>query len=222
MNGRGCCSILPISARHAASSASKNAAIRSAPMDLDAMTDLEDLRPGDSKRRWILARLRAGELTAVRVEAAARCGDQGALDLFSEERGSEDEWPGLELLDDREQRLFACDCAEAVLQAFETEYPDDHRPRKAIVVARLFARGATDAVALAVAWKAAKDAARAAALDARDSAWAAARAASDTAWAANEAAARAAGAAATAVPARRREQLARLASYLLRELDPET
>ena len=38
-------------------------------------------------------------------------------------------------------RLFAADCAEAVLPIFERDYPNDDRPRKAIEAARLFARG---------------------------------------------------------------------------------
>src|SRR5690349_5167060 len=38
-------------------------------------------------------------------------------------------------------RLFAADCAEAVLPLFEEVRPDDDRPRKAIEVARLRARG---------------------------------------------------------------------------------
>lgn len=42
-------------------------------------------------------------------------------------------------------RLFLCDCAERVLLAFEKEHPGDERPRKAIEVARRYARDeATD------------------------------------------------------------------------------
>ncbi len=91
-------------------------------------------------------------------------------------------------------RLFAADCAEAVLHLFEREHPDDPRPREAIRVARdpastpgqldaaraaawAAAQAALDA-ARAAARAAARDAARAAAWDA---AWAAAR---DAAWAA--------------------------------------
>lgn len=82
-------------------------------------------------------------------------------------------------------RLLACDYAEHVLRIFETQYPDDDRPREAIAVSRRYARGeATDAelsaawnalgAAAGAAWYAAGAAARSAAGYA---AWAAARAA---------------------------------------------
>ena len=73
---------------------------------------------------------------------------------------------------DREKiaRLFACDCAESVLPIFESEKPDDPRPRKAIQTARDYAVGlATQEqvdAARAAAWAAAWDAARGAARDA--------------------------------------------------------
>jgi hypothetical protein len=101
---------------------------------------------------------------------------------------------------DRNLRLFACDCAERVLPLFEKDHPNDNRPRAAIETARRFANGQAtweelDATWAAVAaawaaWDAARDAARAAAgAAARDAAWAAAGAA---AWAAAGAAAGAA------------------------------
>lgn len=43
--------------------------------------------------------------------------------------------------DERIARLFACDCAERVLEVFENIYPDDLRPRHAVDVARRFACG---------------------------------------------------------------------------------
>ena len=101
-------------------------------------------------------------------------------------------------ISERDLRLFAADCAEHVLPIFKKERPDDDRPRKAIKVARAFARGEVDAAARDAAW----DAAGAAAGDAAGAAaWAAARAAArdaaeaaagDAAWAAAGAAARAA------------------------------
>jgi len=39
--------------------------------------------------------------------------------------------------DERAARLFACDCAEHVLEHFEKCYPGDDRPREAIKVERL-------------------------------------------------------------------------------------
>lgn len=70
---------------------------------------------------------------------------------------------------DRTARLFAALCAERVLPIFETQYPNDDRPRKVIEAARLFADGQIDdaarAAAGAAAGDAAWDAARAAARD---------------------------------------------------------
>ena len=100
---------------------------------------------------------------------------------------------------DRTARLFAADCAAAVLPLFERDHPGDDRPRRAIEVARLYAEGkATDdelAAAGDAAWDAAGAAAGAAAWDADGAAaWDAARAA---AWG-----------------AARRKQAARLADVL--------
>jgi hypothetical protein len=80
---------------------------------------------------------------------------------------------------ERTARLFAADCAEAVVHLCG----DDPRPREAIAVARRFARGEATRDELAAARNAARDAAGDAA---RDAAWDAARAA---AWDAARAAA---------------------------------
>ena len=61
---------------------------------------------------------------------------------------------------DRTARLFACDCAERVLGLFESKYPGDMRPRKAIEVARCFAVGKASQAELEAAWSAARSAAR--------------------------------------------------------------
>ena len=42
---------------------------------------------------------------------------------------------------DRIARLFACDCVQRVLPLFEQKFPDDRRPRQAVVVARRFVAG---------------------------------------------------------------------------------
>lgn len=76
--------------------------------------------------------------------------------------------------DDRTARLFAADCAEHVLHLFEDRYPDDGRPRAAVVAVRRFADGEIDRAALDAGWAAAWDAALDAARD--DAAGAAARA----------------------------------------------
>ena len=84
---------------------------------------------------------------------------------------------------ERDARLFACDCAESVLDNFESEHPQDGRVRECINVSRLFARGETN------------DEARSAAYSAADSAaWSAARsaaysAANSAAWSAADSAA---------------------------------
>ncbi|NIO39568.1 MAG: hypothetical protein GTO41_04860, partial [Burkholderiales bacterium] len=53
----------------------------------------------------------------------------------------------IETINDVTLRLFAADCAESVLHYFESKYPDDDRPRKAIAAARGFARGEIDSAA---------------------------------------------------------------------------
>jgi hypothetical protein len=95
---------------------------------------------------------------------------------------------------ERFARLLTCDYAEHVLPLYESRYPEDNRPRRAIEVARLYADGLATADELAAARDAA-DAAR----DAAEAAWAAADAARDAgaaasaaAWDAARAAARAA------------------------------
>ena len=112
--------------------------------------------------------------------------------------GLDDALWALRACDDAEtfSRLLACDYAEHVLPIFETQYPDDDRPRKAIAVSRRHAHGeATDAELSAAwaAWDAARYAAGAAAWAAWHAAWAAwhaAGAAGAAAWNAAEAAAR--------------------------------
>jgi len=77
---------------------------------------------------------------------------------------------------DQFTRLLACDFAEHVLPIFEARRPNDQRPRKAIEVARRFARGQADRDELIAARKgaAAADAAYAAYAAAAYAAYAAA------------------------------------------------
>jgi hypothetical protein len=90
--------------------------------------------------------------------------------------------PGIE----RRLRLWLCDCAMHVLHIYERDYPNDMRPREAVLIGRRFARkevtvaarAAARAAAWDAAWAAARDAARdAARAAAGDAARAAARAA---------------------------------------------
>lgn len=78
----------------------------------------------------------------------------------------------LETWNEQTARLFACDCVERVLPIFEKCYPNDQRPRQAITITRLFAEGKATQEELDVAWVAAWDVARAAALvAAQDTVW---------------------------------------------------
>ena len=62
----------------------------------------------------------------------------------------------IETWNEKTARLFACDCAERALKHYERKYPNDDRPRKAIEIARRFARGeATKKELLAAAYDAA-------------------------------------------------------------------
>ena len=83
---------------------------------------------------------------------------------------------------DREWRLLACACAEAVLSHFEDKYPKDDRPRKCIEVSRAFANGEATQDEMVAARDAADAAADAAGDAARDAADAAADAAGDYSW----------------------------------------
>ena len=108
------------------------------------------------------------------------------VDILSADISDEDAiWAAYHAMDDRQRRLFACDCAESVLPL-----ANDPRSTDAVRVARLYAYGMATEAELAAAWAAASDAAGAAAWDA---AWDAARAAARAAaWDAARAAARAA------------------------------
>ena len=90
--------------------------------------------------------------------------------------------PDEEAARDRIARLFAADCAAAVLPIFERARPGDARPREAIEAARQFARGNLDAKTLREKRAAADDAAYAAYAAAY-----AAAAAADAAYAARKA-----------------------------------
>ena len=86
-------------------------------------------------------------------------------------------------------RLFAADCAESVLHIFESEYPDDKRPRLAIHAARDFANGLTGHAVSEAASEAASAAASAAVWAAASAAASAAAWAAAAAWGAASAAA---------------------------------
>src|SRR5690554_1828309 len=91
--------------------------------------------------------------------------------------------------DERTAREFAADCAARALPVYEAAYPGDDRPRRAVEVARAYARDEATRDELS-AWAAAEDAAWAAAeAAARAAAEAAAEAAEAAAWAAGTGAA---------------------------------
>ncbi len=81
--------------------------------------------------------------------------------------------------DHRTLALWAADCADHVLAAFEDPRPDDDRPRRAIAAARAWARGELSVADVRAAAFAAHDAAREA--EGRPAAVAAARAAAHAA-----------------------------------------
>ena len=84
----------------------------------------------------------------------------------------------LETWNEKTARLFAADCAESVLPNYESKYPDDARPRKAIQAARDYANGKIGVEELSAARSAADYAAYYAAdYAARSAAYSAARSA---------------------------------------------
>jgi len=95
-------------------------------------------------------------------------------------------WLYAKLMSGKQRKQFAIYAAEQVLHIFETEYPNDDRPRKAIAAAKRVLKSNT---------KANREAAYDAAYDARDAGTAAAAGASDAARDAAYAGAGAAGAA---------------------------
>lgn len=126
---------------------------------------------------------------------------------------------------EKSQRLWACDCAERVLYLYEQRHPGDDRPRRAIEVARRYARGEATTEELGTARVAARAAAYLAAFAAAFADYTAAFAAvcstdyfplsHDTAFAAALAADLAAAAGAVAADARERTwQTERLWQYL--------
>ena len=76
----------------------------------------------------------------------------------------------IDLMDDRQQQLFACDCAERVLHLFDAEYPGDDRPRRAVEIARQYADGKAAAEELEAVREAVAAAREFARVDARDAA----------------------------------------------------
>jgi len=77
--------------------------------------------------------------------------DIAALDIPVEDRI----WAGLHLLDEREQRLWGCDCAErALLRERDAGREPDPRSWEAVRVSRLYADGEATLEELDAAWSA--------------------------------------------------------------------
>ena len=85
-------------------------------------------------------------------------------------------WLIVRLMDHRQQVQYAIFAAEQVLQNFESKYPDDNRPRKAIEAAKEYLKDSSETNRLAAA-RAADSAADRAADSADSAAYRAARAA---------------------------------------------
>lgn len=66
-------------------------------------------------------------------------------------------WRGISLLPPKEQRLFGAWCAEQVLPLFESVFPRNPQPRRAIEAAKAYAQGQIDLSALDTAREAARD-----------------------------------------------------------------
>lgn len=169
------------------------------------------------------------EYTRERIEALwAGRPELTVLDILDLDIPAEDKlWATLhsELIPEQDLHELACRFAEDVLPIYEREYPDDHRPRRAIETKRKWLKGeATDEElesarleAWAAVWAARAAGARAMAIAAR----AAVRAAVQAAWAAGARAAWAVAreAAAEAWAAREaREELAERQVEIVREV----
>lgn len=120
---------------------------------------------------------------------------------------------------ERRLRLWMADCAAHVLHIFEKEFPDDLRPRSAIIASRQFARGEIEAAyadAAETAYADAADAAKAAYAKAAyaNAAFAAAFAAANAAANAADASAGASDAADAAMTAERNWQFDCLVEWL--------
>jgi hypothetical protein len=124
-------------------------------------------RPGYRKLAKGLGGIRAyGRTTPIQVSKVLDiCGIDDCFWVIERAALNEDYERELRLL-----RLLACDYAERVLSIFESEYPGDHRPRRAIETARRYATGDASKEELASASAAEEDAAKAAT---RTAAWAA-------------------------------------------------
>jgi len=129
-------------------------------------------------------------------------------------------------LDDPQHRLlaaWAADCAEHVLDYFDSQYSDDDRPRRAIEQARAWSRGEISMIQAREAAYAAHDAAKAATGAAREAARAAGHAVATAHMADHElgAAAYAIRAVRAASPAGTREEAGRSECQWQRERLPE-
>jgi hypothetical protein len=123
----------------------------------------------------LLERVRLGQQTHERLEWAARLGHEDALAAVGKLERPAIDWSSWW---DREYAIrgvaeavgglgykravvsFAADCAEQVLPVFESRFPGDDRPRKAVQAARAWVAAATPETVRAAA-RAAKDAERA-------------------------------------------------------------
>ena len=126
---------------------------------------LKDLSPCVEGFKWYSNNIKTDDLESILLQLA-------------EYRWRWCRWLMVRVLNGKQNKLLAIYCAELVLPIFESKYPDDKRPRKAVEAAKDFMEGKIRAEDLSVARSAAHAAAAAAyaAADAAAATYAAAHA----------------------------------------------
>lgn len=108
----------------------------------------------EDEARYLLERVRAGDLAPERLELAARCGHRSAARALGRPDGVGPGSLTIELARELERHghplLVAASAAIAaqVLPVWTRQFPEDHRPARAIAAARACAPGPTRARAL--------------------------------------------------------------------------
>jgi len=107
------------------------------------MTETEELADAecDLERWWTLAAVHPLEAEASPLYDLLTLEEPGRWGEMEKKKASSWMRTALPYLNERDKRLFACDCAERVLGYFEKVFPTDLRPREALHVARAFANG---------------------------------------------------------------------------------
>lgn len=102
----------------------------------------------EDQAAYLLARLRAGELTQARLVAAADLGSEAARLSLQREGGVTSLCDALLALSPSERVGYACDCAARVLELWEAAHPEDRRPRALLEGVRGWLAGEDDPAGL--------------------------------------------------------------------------